>query len=103
MCMGIPMQVVQCEALEALCEGRGERRQVNLWLVGNQAPGSWVLVHQGSAREVLSAERAQHIDRALDALELSLRGESIEGLFADLENREPTLPDFLRPANSTRS
>ncbi|MFA7095664.1 MAG: HypC/HybG/HupF family hydrogenase formation chaperone [Gammaproteobacteria bacterium] len=96
MCMGIPMQVVAVEGLHAQCTGRGRVSRVSMMLTGPQPPGTWVLVHLGTAWEVLEPERAAQIDAALDAVEAALRGESLEGAFADLEGREPQLPAFLR-------
>ena len=45
---------------------------------------------------VLDDLEAQQIDDALSALEAALRGESVDHLFADLVDREPELPEFLR-------
>jgi len=83
------MQVVVSDGFVAICEGRGERRRVNMMLVGEQPAGTWVLVHLDSAREVLDETSAAQITEGLEALERVLRGESIEGMFADLTGREP--------------
>lgn len=84
MCIGIPMKVIEGGAI-ALCEGRGERRRLNMLMVGEQPPGTWVLAFLDSAREVLSAEDALRLDRALDGLQAALRGETdLDGYFADL-------------------
>jgi hydrogenase expression/formation protein HypC len=84
MCLGIPMQVVASEGFLAICEGRGQRKRVNMMLIGEQPVGTWVLVHLDSAREVLDETQAAQITEGLEALERVLRGESIEGMFADL-------------------
>lgn len=98
MCVGIPMQVVSLEGTAAWCEGRGGRQRIDLSLVGEQAPGTWLLTFMGAAREVMTAEAARHTDRALDALEGVLAGDAsgIEEAFADLIGREPVLPAHLR-------
>lgn len=98
MCVGMPMQVVDAAGSFAWCEGRGERRRVDLTLTGPQPAGTWVLSFLDVAREVLTPDRAQRIDQALDALQAVLRGEPapIETLFADLIGREPQLPEHLR-------
>jgi hydrogenase expression/formation protein HypC len=97
MCLGIPMRVVRSDGYLALCEGRGERRHVNMMLVGEQPVGTWVLVHLDSAREVVDEVYAARINEGLDAIEAVMRGESIAGMFSDLSEREPELPPSLRP------
>ncbi|MEW8506401.1 MAG: HypC/HybG/HupF family hydrogenase formation chaperone [Candidatus Thiodiazotropha sp.] len=99
MCIGVPMQVVSKQQGYAVCEGMGETRLVDTLLVGEQRIGSWLLVFLDSAREVLSEESAREIAQALQALNLTLRGEhDIDHLFSDLVNREPQLPEHLRSA-----
>lgn len=93
MCIGIPMQVVRSREPGAWCEGRGRREQLNMLLVGEQPPGTWVLAFQGSAVRVLSADEAARTGAALDALEAALAGESdLDAFFADLSGRVPALP-----------
>jgi hydrogenase assembly chaperone HypC/HupF len=78
-------------SLQALCEGRGERRQVNLYLVGSQEPGTWVLVFSDHARRVLDDEEAGQIMLALDGLEAALSGETdFDRFFPDLPSRLPS-------------
>ena len=97
MCIALPMQIVECRGTVALCEGQGERRNVDLALVGPQPAGTWVLVFRDSAREVISAERARQVSLALTALDRVLDGDTdIDALFPDLAGREPELPAFLR-------
>lgn len=60
------MQVTRLEPGHAWCEGRGERRRVNTALVGEVAPGDWLLVFLGDAREALDAQRAAEVNAALD-------------------------------------
>lgn len=97
MCVGIPMQVLALEGPRASCEGRGERLSVDIRLVDEPAPGDWLLVFHGVARETLTAQRARDISSALDALDAALAGETdLDRHFADLVNREPELPEHLR-------
>lgn len=100
MCMGLPMQVISTCGGEAVCERRGERFQVNTMLVGEPPAGAWLLVFLDSAREVISAKRAAQIEQALQAVEAVMHGhkntQDIDRLFADLTDREPELPEFLR-------
>lgn len=100
MCLGLPMQVRETVEGQALCEADGELHRIDTLLVGDQPPGTWLLTFLGSAREVLSADRAHEIRAALQALQLAMQGQSgVDHLFADLVDREPQLPDFLRDAH----
>jgi len=100
-CIGIPVQVQSCDALQAWCSGRGERHRIDLQLVGEQPPGSWVLAFQGSAVRVLTPEEAAQTNAALDALAAALAGETnFDAFFADLVDREPQLPNHLERASS---
>ncbi len=104
MCVGVPMRVLahQPEALVAPCVTReGTVRSIDLSLVGAQGEGTWVLTHQGAAREVIDAASADAIANALQAVELAMRGgpvdaATIDDLFPDLAGREPELPPHLR-------
>ena len=97
MCVGIPMQVLVLDGPSASCEGRGERLSVDIRLIDVPAPGDWLLVFHGVAREALSEQRARDIMSALDALDAALAGETdFDRHFADLVNREPELPEHLR-------
>jgi hydrogenase expression/formation protein HypC len=97
MCIGVPMQIVSSGNGRARCEGRGQQEQLDLMLVGDQPIGTWVLAFRGAALRVLHADEAREIDAALDALEAVLAGDSdVDAHFADLVDREPTLPEHLK-------
>lgn len=97
MCIGLPMRVIESEEFYALCERHGQIRRVDTRLVGAQPTGSWLLVFLDAAREVLSSERAREVDEALQVLELAMNGGELPaGLFDDLLDREPQLPEHLR-------
>jgi len=97
MCIGIPMQVIEARGESAVCVYRGQQTLVDMMLVGEQAPGTWLLVFLDAAREVIGAEKAGQIADALEAMRLAMQGETdINHLFADLVDREPELPEFLR-------
>ena len=97
MCLGIPMQVIEVEGMFAWCEGRNGRQRIDILLLGKVEPGQWLLTFLGSAREAIDAEHAQQIDSALDALDMLAAGNTdFEACFADLLDREPQLPEFLR-------
>ncbi|WP_136678661.1 HypC/HybG/HupF family hydrogenase formation chaperone [Neptunomonas sp. XY-337] len=98
MCIGIPMQIQAVDELSARCTADATEQQVDLSLVGIQPVGTWVLVFLGAAREVISADRAQQVTQALDAMQQVAQGntDGLDALFADLTNREPMLPEHLR-------
>ena len=103
MCIGIPMQIVHTSEGGTICdcEGRGERQRLDLMLVGEQAPGTWVLAFRGAAVRVLTAAEAMQTNSALDALETALAGgNEFDAYFADLVDREPQLPEHLRKRTS---
>jgi hydrogenase expression/formation protein HypC len=98
MCIGIPMQVTDCNDHEAWCEGPDGRVRIDLALVGPQVPGAWLLTFMGAAREVLDPEAAARITAALDGLLGALAGDAarVDAAFADLVDRTPRLPEHLR-------
>ena len=97
MCIGIPMKIIAYQGEWALCESDGQQRLIDMMLLGKQAIGSWVLVFLDTAREPLSEQQAGQIADALRAVQLTLQGEArIEHLFADLLDKTPELPSFLR-------
>ncbi len=99
MCIGIPMRVVERLPGRAVCESRGERRVIDMRLVGEQPVGAWVLVFLDAAREVVTAEDAALVLQAIEAVGLAMAGEAsaadVDRLFPDLAGREPKLPDHL--------
>ena len=74
MCICIPMQVIEADGRFALCEGRGERRRINTALVGDVAPGDWLLVFLDDARERIDAARAAEVNAALDLVLGAMQG-----------------------------
>ena len=96
MCLGIPVQVLECGEHFARCLGRHGEVRIDLGLVGRQPEGTWLVSFLDAAREVIDAERAAAINAAIDALEAAQSGATdFSAFFADLD-REPQLPDFLR-------
>ena len=101
MCMAIPMQVLRMEGPVAVCRSRNGIERVDTLLTGPVPVGGWVLGFLGSAREIVDAERALAVDRALDALAAVQSGgpaarAAIDDAFADLIGREPQWPAVLR-------
>ena len=100
MCIGVPMRVIECQPGQAVCEQADEWRVIDMRLVGDQPPGSWVLVFLDAAREVVTAEDAALVTQALEALNIAAAGHAdgsdIDRLFPDLAGREPELPAHLR-------
>ena len=104
MCLGIPMQVLSVSGLSARCRSRTAEQDIDLSLVGDVEPGTWLMVFLGAAREILTEDAARQSADALEALEMAMRGETdFDHLFADLIDREPSLPDFLQPAGTKPS
>lgn len=100
MCIGVPMRVVESGEMFAICESPGGRHRIDVRLVGEQPSGTWLLTFMNAAREVLTEEGADQITNALQAVDLAMQGEGrIDQLFADLVDREPELPEFLRPSH----
>lgn len=113
MCIGIPMQVVETGPGRAICEGMGQRREVDTLLVGDQPAGTWLLIFLNSARDVLTPQDAERIGRAVEAVDLvmqqggrvspgGLPESTIESLFADLIGREPEKPPSLLALEAER-
>ncbi len=99
MCLGIPMQVLAVEGHYARCRDRhgDEQAMIDLMLVGEVEPGQWLMTFLNAARGVLTEQEAAQSNAALDALSAVLSGaEDVSAYFADLIDREPQLPDFLR-------
>jgi hydrogenase expression/formation protein HypC len=101
MCVGIPMRVLAYDDGMAECEGRGRRERINAMLLGELAPGTWILAYQGSAVRAMDDDEARQTNQALDALEAAVNGaDDIDIFFADLVGREPTLPPHLKDPNA---
>jgi hydrogenase expression/formation protein HypC len=92
------MRVIEAHENSALCEGRNGRQLINTMLLGPVEVGQWLLTFLDAGREVIDAERAALVDAALDGLQAVADGGEVnlDLYFADLVNREPTLPEFLR-------
>ncbi|GAB6051463.1 HypC/HybG/HupF family hydrogenase formation chaperone [Magnetospira thiophila] len=99
MCIGIPLRIEAMEGSWAICHRDGVPQRVDLSLVDGAAVGTLVLVHLDRAVQILGDQEAQDISNALSALDLVLRGENVDHLFADLVDREPQLPEHLRPSS----
>jgi hydrogenase expression/formation protein HypC len=98
MCLGIPMLVIEAHENSALCEGRNGRQVINTMLLGQVEVGQWLMTFLDAGREVIDTERAALVNAALDGLQAVSEGGEVDLdlFFADLVNREPTLPEFLR-------
>lgn len=98
MCLGIPMRILSVDGIAATATDGREIAQIDLSLLGDVLPGSWVLTFLGTAREVIGAEQATKIGAALDGLRALMAGGDLGDAFADLENRSPELPPHLQAA-----
>lgn len=108
MCIGVPMRIEHGDGVTAVAvaesaDGTVERHTLDMMIVGEQPPGTWVLAFHGAARRVLDALEARQICDALAALAVAIDAETpsrqpgIDALFADLVERTPQLPEHLRP------
>lgn len=68
--MAIPMRVIKVDGLRAVCEARGEVRDVSLMLLmdADVAPGDHLAVHLGRATEKLDADRAREVWAVYDLM-----------------------------------
>jgi hydrogenase expression/formation protein HypC len=97
MCIGIPLRLTGVDGVV----GRvADGSAVDLSLVPEAATGDWVLGFLGAARRMLDPEEAAQILDALAAMAAALDGETLDGAFADLTGREPTLPPHLEAARA---
>lgn len=98
MCVGLPMQIVSVDGIAATCTDGTQHETVDLSLLGDLAPGTWVLTHLGCAREVITEPEARQIMAALDGLRAVMAGGDAGDAFADLDARAPQLPPHLQAA-----
>jgi hydrogenase expression/formation protein HypC len=103
MCLGVPLQVTSIETSgAALCgtaDNGAQLRAVDVSLLdAPPIPGDWLLVHVNLAIRALDAGEARQISDALQAVSAAAAGQPFEHLLADLIDREPELPEHLRPA-----
>jgi hydrogenase expression/formation protein HypC len=97
MCIGTPLQVRAIDGSFAWCEADGRQERLDMMLIGEQPPGTWVLAFQGAARQVMSDTEAAQARAGRQALAAVLAGAGdVEAFFADLVGREPQLPSHLR-------
>ncbi|MEQ3652441.1 MAG: HypC/HybG/HupF family hydrogenase formation chaperone [Glaciecola sp.] len=97
MCIGIPMQIVSSDGLNAICNDQGHSENVDLSLVGQQTVGTWLLVFLGAAREVLDPASALQMQDAVNAMRSIMQGQNqVDHLFEDLLSRPPQLPPHLQ-------
>ncbi len=97
MCFGVPMRIIESRGQGAIAEGEAGRREIDCLLIGEQPVGTHVLVHVNSAVRVLDPDEAAQIADAVQAVAAAAEGQAFEHLIADLIDREPQLPDHLKP------
>jgi len=61
MCLGIPMQIKSIEGFTARCEAKGVERDVNLFMMQDEALAidDYVVVHVGYAIQKITPEEAR--------------------------------------------
>ncbi len=80
MCIGWPMQVTAVRPGHARVRRGNEQREVRTALLGDVAPGDWLLVFLDDAREALSPERAAEIEATLALVQSALADAPTGGL-----------------------
>ncbi len=99
MCIGVPMKIRSVDGLEAIAEAEGRAPEtLDLALVGQVAPGDWVLAFLGAARQRLDEAEACRIADALKGVARAMNGDGVGDAFSDLTDREPCLPPHLEAA-----
>lgn len=98
MCLGLPLQLTAITGIAGQAEDDGRPTLIDLSLTPEAKPGDWVLTFLGTAQEIIPADRAAQIAAALQGLRAVMAGGDRRGAFADLEDREPTLPPHLQAA-----
>lgn len=71
MCWGVPAKVVEVDGIEALVDFGGVRKRV-LLVVENVKPGSYVVVHAGTAISIVNPREALDILEAYKELAASV-------------------------------
>jgi hydrogenase expression/formation protein HypC len=94
------MQILSVDGIAARATDGREEALIDLSLTGPVAPGGWVLTFLGAARDIISAEEADQILRALDGLRALMQGDDLGDAFADLEQTTPSLPPHLQAAHA---
>ena len=61
MCLGIPMQVIEIDGYNAVCEAKGIKRTVSLFMMqdDNVCVGDMVMIHVGYAIQKMTQQEAQ--------------------------------------------
>ena len=96
MCIAVPMRIVEAEGLSAVARREGAPDlKVDTSLVGELAPGDWVLVFRESVIRTVSEEEAERIGRALACVSAVMAGDESAAGFEDLTG-EPRLPPHLQ-------
>jgi len=99
MCIAVPMRIVEAEGLSAVARREGAPDlKVDTSLVGELAPGDWVLVFRESVIRTVSEEEAERIGRALACVSAVMAGDESAAAEAAVEDLtgEPRLPPHLQ-------
>lgn len=68
MCIGVPGQIISIEGKQGIIETKGIQRKVNLFLVPEAEIGDYVMVHAGTAIQIIDAEDAKATLELLEEL-----------------------------------
>lgn len=103
MCLGVPMRIESIDGICAQCRDATGLHAIDIALLPDARPGDHVLTFLGTGRQIIDAHEAALITEALSVVEAVMAGRpaDIERAFADLIDREPSLPPHLAALQET--
>jgi hydrogenase expression/formation protein HypC len=86
------MYRIPCASLRSTAPVHGAKdaasEQLDMMLIGEQPPGTWVLAFHGSALRLLDPDEAARTNAALDTRSRARRCANVDAYFADLIDRD---------------
>ena len=58
MCLAVPAQIISLDGMTAVAEMSGIKKEIDVTLTPEVAPGDWVVVHVGYALQRIDAQKA---------------------------------------------
>lgn len=97
MCIAVPMKVTAVEGTFAHCERPGRAVRADASLIGELAPGDWVLVFRDDILRQIDEDEAHKIEAALTCVDAAMAGDApdVDAAFADILENTGRLPPHL--------